>query len=98
MCQLISMLRLLLCRSNARVLSVVALVAGLAAFNCLYMPLALEGTILGHPRTPVQLSRLPPGKQSVLSHFSLSLPHTGTSPELAQGCMSSAACELAGRQ
>ena len=30
----------------------VALVAGLAAFNCLFVPLALERSILQHPRTP----------------------------------------------
>ena len=39
----------------------VALVAGLAAFNCLFVPLALERSILQHPRTP---QTPPPGALS----------------------------------
>ena len=60
-------------RYNSRVLSLVALVAGLAAFNCLFVPLALERSILHHPRTP---QKPPPG---ALSEW-LTGTHRGTEP------------------
>ena len=55
----------------------VVLVVALAAFNCLYVPLALERTILKHPRTPIELSRLPAIIPDVHEYFKPSLPQTG---------------------
>lgn len=55
----------------------VALVAGLAAFNCLFVPLALERSILQHPRTP---QKPPPG---ALSNWLVG-PHHGNKEEAVE--------------
>ena len=44
------------CRANLRLLALVALTTALAAANSLVVPLALEGTLARHVRTPALLA------------------------------------------
>lgn len=44
------------CRANLRLLTLVALITALAAANSLVVPLALEGALARHVRTPALLA------------------------------------------